>query len=199
MKDKAVRYGFVAGRVLLSNIGVLPTPLKLTFALTVLVPVPVSDLQHLEEKTSRRAQHRRDLSDSSIKTARRHGIDLTGGEIFLRKDIGDILERLVRTWHRLVLLHFPTNGFLTESIASTVARVAGLSATPIVVTVSIDGDEALNDEIRGIKGGYKRQIETFRALRGILRRAAGLRDDPRAEISAPSSGPLRHVETSARS
>jgi radical SAM protein with 4Fe4S-binding SPASM domain len=33
------------------------------------------------------------------------------------------------------------------------------------VTVSLDGDEALNDRIRGIKGGYQRQVETFRQLR----------------------------------
>jgi radical SAM protein with 4Fe4S-binding SPASM domain len=33
--------------------------------------------------------------------------------------------------------------------------------------VSLDGDERLNDEIRGIKGGFKRQIETFKALRRI--------------------------------
>jgi radical SAM protein with 4Fe4S-binding SPASM domain len=33
--------------------------------------------------------------------------------------------------------------------------------------VSVDGDEALNDEIRGIKGGFRRQMETFRALRRI--------------------------------
>ena len=36
-----------------------------------------------------------------------------------------------------------------------------------IVTVSLDGDEALNDEIRGIKGGFRRQIETFNALRRI--------------------------------
>jgi radical SAM protein with 4Fe4S-binding SPASM domain len=35
------------------------------------------------------------------------------------------------------------------------------------VTVSLDGDEATNDEVRGIKGGFKRQVETFNALRGI--------------------------------
>jgi radical SAM protein with 4Fe4S-binding SPASM domain len=33
--------------------------------------------------------------------------------------------------------------------------------------VSLDGDEALNDEIRGVKGGFRRQIETFKALRAV--------------------------------
>jgi radical SAM protein with 4Fe4S-binding SPASM domain len=64
------------------------------------------------------------------------------------------------------LLHFPTNGFLTDRIVASVERIAGRGPRTIV-TVSLDGDETLNDEIRGIKGGFRRQIETFKALKGI--------------------------------
>lgn len=93
--------------------------------------------------------------------------DLTGGEIFLRPDIGDILDAVVTEWKRLAILHFPTNGFLTERIAAATRRIARRGPAHIVVTVSLDGDERLNDEIRGIKGGFRRQIETFKALRAI--------------------------------
>src|SRR5205085_1800568 len=65
------------------------------------------------------------------------------------------------------ILHFPTNGFLTDRIVSSVERIAGRGAAQTIVTVSLDGDEATNDEIRGIKGGFRRQIETFKALRRI--------------------------------
>ena len=92
--------------------------------------------------------------------------DLTGGEIFLRQDIDAILEAVVTGWRRLALLHFPTNGFLTDRIVASVERIAGRGPRTIV-TVSLDGDETLNDEIRGIKGGFRRQIETFKALKGI--------------------------------
>jgi radical SAM protein with 4Fe4S-binding SPASM domain len=94
-------------------------------------------------------------------------VDLTGGEIFLRPDIADVLDAVVSGWPRLAMLHFPTNGFLTERIVSAVARIAGRGPARLVVTVSLDGDEQLNDEIRGIKGGFARQIETFKALRRI--------------------------------
>jgi MoaA/NifB/PqqE/SkfB family radical SAM enzyme len=50
---------------------------------------------------------------------------------------------------------------------STVERVAAERTVPLVVTVSLDGDEALNDEIRGIRGGYRRQVATFTALRRL--------------------------------
>jgi radical SAM protein with 4Fe4S-binding SPASM domain len=94
-------------------------------------------------------------------------LDVTGGEPFLREDLGEILEAAVRRWRGLVLLHFPTNGFLTDRIVSTAERIAALGGPRFIVTVSLDGDEALNDEVRGIKGGYRRQMETFKALRQI--------------------------------
>jgi radical SAM protein with 4Fe4S-binding SPASM domain len=93
--------------------------------------------------------------------------DLTGGEIFLRPDIDEILNAVITGWKRLALLHFPTNGFLTDRIVGSVERIAGRGPLMTVVTVSLDGDEATNDEVRGIKGGFRRQIETFKALRRI--------------------------------
>lgn len=92
-------------------------------------------------------------------------LDITGGEIFLRPDIEEVLDAVLTDWRRLVVLHFPTNGFLSDKIVQTTTRLRKRHQTPIVVTVSLDGDEALNDAIRGIKGGYRRQIETFNRLR----------------------------------
>jgi radical SAM protein with 4Fe4S-binding SPASM domain len=94
-------------------------------------------------------------------------LDVTGGEIFLRSDIGDILEAVVASWERLLLLHFPTNGFLTDRIVQVCERLAARGGPQIIVTVSIDGNESVNDEIRGVRGGYRRQIQTFKALRKI--------------------------------
>ncbi|MPY91464.1 MAG: radical SAM protein [Luteitalea sp.] len=94
-------------------------------------------------------------------------VDLTGGEIFLRPDIDEILDAVVSGWHRLALLHFPTNGFLTDRIVRSVERIAGRGPAQTVVTVSLDGDEQTNDRIRGITGGFRRQVETFNALRRI--------------------------------
>jgi len=161
-----LRYSVGAARVLASNVRPLRSPLKLTFALTywcqyrcktcnIWQRKPADELS--TDEVFRFIDENRDVS----------WLDVTGGEIFLRKDIGEILERLVRSWRQLVILHFPTNGFLTDTIVAAVQRIARQSPARIIVTVSIDGDESLNDELRGIKGGYRRQIETFRALRGI--------------------------------
>jgi radical SAM protein with 4Fe4S-binding SPASM domain len=94
-------------------------------------------------------------------------VDLTGGEIFLRPDIDDILAVVVDGWKRLSVLHFPTNGFLTDRIVRSAERIAGRGPENLIVTVSVDGDEALNDDIRGIKGGFRRQMQTINALRRV--------------------------------
>jgi MoaA/NifB/PqqE/SkfB family radical SAM enzyme len=94
-------------------------------------------------------------------------LDVTGGEIFLRPDIGEVLDAIVSDWRRLALLHFPTNGFLTDRILQVVRQVRRRRGPAIVVTVSVDGPEALNDEIRGVRSGFARQMETVNALRAI--------------------------------
>jgi MoaA/NifB/PqqE/SkfB family radical SAM enzyme len=94
-------------------------------------------------------------------------VDLTGGEIFLRRDIDDILGMVVSEWRHLALLHFPTNGFLTDRIVRSVERIAGRGPARTIITVSVDGDEALNDDVRGVAGGFVRQMETFAALKRI--------------------------------
>ena len=94
-------------------------------------------------------------------------VDLTGGEIFLRPDIDAVLQAAATGWKRLAILHFPTNGFLTDRIVRAAERLAVRSPARTIVTVSLDGDEETNDELRGIRGGFTRQIATFKALRRI--------------------------------
>jgi len=94
-------------------------------------------------------------------------VDLTGGEVTLRKDFVGIVEAVVRNCKNLMMLHFPTNGFLSDKIVENVREIMKLDLNKLIITVSCDGDEAMNDQIRGMKGGYKRQLETFQRLREI--------------------------------
>lgn len=94
-------------------------------------------------------------------------LDVTGGEIFLRPDLPQLFGAIAASWKGLAIFHFATNGFLTERIVSITAALASATRARVIVTVSIDGDERHNDEIRGVRGGFRRQIETFKALRGL--------------------------------
>jgi MoaA/NifB/PqqE/SkfB family radical SAM enzyme len=101
------------------------------------------------------------------KSSRFLWVDLTGGEVWLRKDFVDVCEAVTSNCKNLLLLHFPTNGYLTDKIVAGTREIVKMGAERLIVTVSTDGDEAMNDTIRGIPGGWKRQIETFRKLREI--------------------------------
>ena len=143
-----------------------PAPLKLNLCLTYWCQYKCKTCNIWQRKPTD------ELTTEEIVTLVRENpnvnwLDLTGGEIFLRRDIDDIFDAILGGWSRLAILHFPTNGFQTDRIVNSVERIADRGPAHIIITVSVDGDESLNDEIRGIRGGFRRQMETFRALRRI--------------------------------
>ncbi len=92
-------------------------------------------------------------------------IDLTGGEITLREDLAEIIRAIAARSRRLLLLHFPTNGYLVERVLEA-ARTARSTGVPrFIVTVSLDGPPALHDRLRGVPGSFGRGLETFARLR----------------------------------
>ena len=91
-------------------------------------------------------------------------VDLTGGEIFLRRDLDMVFDAVVESVHPLLFLHFPTNGSAPDRILAGTHRLRGRTSARIVVTVSVDGDEALHDRLRGTPGAFERAMETLRSL-----------------------------------
>lgn len=164
--DKVARYGHMGAALVRSTLTRPTAPLKLNFCLTYWCQYRCKTCNIWQRKPTD------ELTTTEVLTFIRENpdvtwVDLTGGEIFLRQDIDEIFEAVVTRWKRLALLHFPTNGFLTDRIVASVEKIAGRGPSQIIVTVSLDGDEQTNDEIRGIKGGFRRQVETFNALRRI--------------------------------
>lgn len=93
-------------------------------------------------------------------------VNLSGGEIFLRPDLEEILELLDRRCPSLYLLNFPTNGSQPDLIEGTVARMLEQRGFPkVLMTVSLDGPPDVHDSIRGKPGAWKAAVETFSRLR----------------------------------
>jgi MoaA/NifB/PqqE/SkfB family radical SAM enzyme len=164
--SKLKRSAFLGLALLRATASRPPSPLKLNLCLTYWCQYRCKTCNIWQRKPSD------ELTTDEIAALVRKNpgvnwVDLTGGEIFLRPDIDDIFDAIISGWTRLAILHFPTNGFLTDGIVRRVTRLAGRSSARLIVTVSVDGDEALNDRIRGIQGGFRRQMETFRQLREI--------------------------------
>lgn len=86
---------------------------------------------------------------------------LTGGEPFLRKDLGAIVSLGVRHLDPR-FVHITTNGFLTGRIVDLVER-RDLSV-PLQLLVSIDGVGEKHDEVRGVPESYGRAMATIAAL-----------------------------------
>jgi len=160
------QYVTFAKNIVHSNVRRLPAPYKLTYALTYRCNYRCKTCNCWQRKP----EHELTLEEiSRFFTRTRHfsWIHLTGGEIFLRDDLLEIVEVMLRQCPNLLLLNFPTNGFLTDRIVSSAEKIAAMKPPKFFITISMDGDEALNDEIRGVNGGWRRQIETFKRLHDI--------------------------------
>lgn len=82
--------------------------------------------------------------------------NITGGEPFLRADIEDIVEVLKKKSKRVVI---STNGFFTERILKLAEN-----HKEVGIRISIEGLQAANDELRGIKNGFDRGLRTLLKL-----------------------------------
>lgn len=96
-------------------------------------------------------------------------VHLTGGELFMRRDLDDLVAAIQGSCRSLFLLNFPTTGWFGDKTVALVERILARGVGRLMVTISIDGPKALHEEMRGLPGSFDRGLETFRRLRGIRR------------------------------
>lgn len=167
---KLRRLTHFASRIALSNMRELNLPYRLTYTVT----------NHCQARCAMcniwQKPMQNELNLTEIEALFQHAnhfswINLSGGELFQRPDIQHIFRTIIHRSNKLYLLNFPTNGFQTGDIISTVDMILHETRLPrLIVSVSIDGSQELHDKIRGIDGSWKNALETFRLLR--LRRSS---------------------------
>jgi len=94
-------------------------------------------------------------------------LDLTGGEPTARTDILEVADAVARHAPRLIFLHLATNGFEPARAEAVVRRLVRGGGPAPVITVSLDGDQALHDRLRGAPGAFGRAVETARRLNAL--------------------------------
>jgi MoaA/NifB/PqqE/SkfB family radical SAM enzyme len=95
-------------------------------------------------------------------------ISLTGGEIFMRKDIMSVLDLFKSKGYACGYL--TTNGtIITEERAEALADLASAGFLKHI-SVSIDGPGGLHDVARGVKGTFERTTSGLRRLQEAARR-----------------------------
>lgn len=87
--------------------------------------------------------------------------DIGGGEPFLRNDLIDICSSFKTTY-----LSIPTNGFDPDGIYHTVAQIRKRTEAALTISVSLDGFEKTNDDIRGA-GSFQKALQTFSLLKSV--------------------------------
>jgi len=88
-------------------------------------------------------------------------LDISGGEPFLREDLPDICALF-----KAGSIGIPTNAFDPELIADMARQIRNKVSAEINISVSIDGFEAVNDDVRG-KGCFERSLKTVALLKLI--------------------------------
>jgi radical SAM protein with 4Fe4S-binding SPASM domain len=161
--DVLKRFLFLARNVLESNFKRLAFPYKLTFAVTYKCNLECK-ICMIWKKAQREELLVEEIDRFFRKSNNFSWIDLTGGEIFLRKDISEIVKIILRRCRNLKILHFPTNGQFTAQALDLVSIINNGGKVKPVVSVSIEGEEGISDEIRG-EGTWGRALQSYDLLK----------------------------------
>jgi radical SAM protein with 4Fe4S-binding SPASM domain len=84
-------------------------------------------------------------------------VNVTGGEPFVRRDLEDIVEVMMRKSPRLVI---STSGWHTERIFRLAEKYPNIG-----IRVSIEGLSQKNDELRGREGSFDRGLQVLLTLK----------------------------------
>jgi MoaA/NifB/PqqE/SkfB family radical SAM enzyme len=162
---RPLKFGF---SVLKSNLGFSGLPYKLNLYLTNKCNCRCC-ICNIWRKKSVGELSNEEISEFFEKNNYFSWIDVTGGEIFLRQDIGKVFKTIVNDCNNLYLLHFPTNGFLTDRVCRSVRWISNNFKGRLVITISVDGPERLHDSLRRSKGCWKRAVKTYEKSEDINR------------------------------
>jgi MoaA/NifB/PqqE/SkfB family radical SAM enzyme len=91
-------------------------------------------------------------------------LTLTGGEPFLRKDIDKIVNMFKKKNPKLHITLI-TNALMPELVLEKVKNMP----KDVLITLSFNGKEEAHDESRGVKGNFKKLLETIQGLKLLNR------------------------------
>ncbi len=159
-------YARLSQRLIETHVKRPPHPFKLTYVTTFWCnyKCKTCNIWHMKPKNELSTE---EIEKFFKKNPNFLWVDHTGGEPWLRKDFVDVCKIVIDNCPDLLLLHFPTNGYLTRQIVEGAKEIVKSRPERLIITISTDGNEEVNDYVRGIEGGWKRQIETYKQLHEI--------------------------------
>jgi len=108
-------------------------------------------------------------------------MDVTGGEPFLRPDLGDLFAGICELKHaslkNLKAVAVTTNGFLTRRVVAAVEDIAGRfyrESIELVMVCAMDAAGPVYEQIRRVKDAWPKLNETIQGLIDLRRRYSNL-------------------------
>ncbi len=97
--------------------------------------------------------------------------NISGGEPYLRKDLPEIVD-LACKYLKPGVIHIPTNALTPDLIEKNTRKIldvikANKLNIPLTIKPSFDGIGKEHDKIRGIKGNFKKLLETIKRLKAL--------------------------------
>ena len=89
---------------------------------------------------------------------------LSGGEVTLVKYFYELVDSAKKHCPNLRIIAFTTNGLLINRTIKY-AQYVKEKGFDVLITISLDGDESTHDELRGIKGNYKKCFDLYHKLK----------------------------------
>jgi MoaA/NifB/PqqE/SkfB family radical SAM enzyme len=93
---------------------------------------------------------------------------LTGGEVFLRKDLLDIIK-IFQKHVDPQFLAIPTNGIQYRAIAESVEKIVAFFHNNVIINISLDGIGDLHDTVRGVRGNFEKVEKLYGLLAEVKR------------------------------
>ncbi len=93
-------------------------------------------------------------------------ISFSGGEVTLIKYFYEMIDYFKSDYKNLKIVAFTTNALIPNRVIKFAKYVKDSGFDPLI-TISLDGDQEIHDEVRGVKGNYNKCIYTYEKLKEI--------------------------------
>jgi MoaA/NifB/PqqE/SkfB family radical SAM enzyme len=105
--------------------------------------------------------------EAFLQTMEKHllWLALTGGEVTSYNQFPEVVQLIKKHCPKLRILTFTTNGLLPQRILNFALLMKQEVGCDVFITISLDGDEATHDRLRGMPGNYAKCMDTFRLLK----------------------------------
>lgn len=161
-----LKFIYFIADIMKSNFGLLKSPYKLNYVITKSCHSKCLNC-NIWQTTPENELSLKEIQTFSKSCSHLKWIDFTGGEPTDREDFIDIVKAFTKNCPHLLYIHFPTNGLNPRKIEQVATAINNLGSFKLVITVSIDGPQEINDKLRGVKGNFKRSVETYKRLKKI--------------------------------